>query len=251
MRIGIGSHLGGISIFASQNAHPGNYFFGCLMLILKLAFLPFWLVYMYLRWCIKNNNENNNTPIYLRPWVIVTAALVIFFLIVGIWCIVNPEDNATQNIPQSQDALFASSESNFVFEAYEGYDTIQSLFLSLNTNDGYATFLKNVQGSGLEYRDRYINGGQFVEVWVNQAEEHTNKLEVTFYNVGNDNEYIRTAEYWYTDSAVRISLHNKFENYEDGSTTLCIIDANEKVGASNKVIDFGTIADAMDYIIGK
>lgn len=77
MRVGIGTRLGGVSLFASKSVHPGNAVGGCLMLLLKLCILPFWLLYLYIRWCIKNNSECDDVPVYRRPWVIITVCLVI------------------------------------------------------------------------------------------------------------------------------------------------------------------------------
>ena len=253
MRIGIGTHIGGVSVFASKSAHPGNAAWGCLVWFLRLAILPFWLLYIYIRWCIKNNNECDDVPIYIRPWVITTAALVVIMVAAGIWAALNPEEQAGAAESTAPAASAPQQQAAPAFYSVDGYDMVQSLFLSLeDTGDTYAGFIQNAEGSGLEYLDRFISGGQCIEVWTDRdGQEYTNKLEVTFYNAGEDDEYIRTAEYWGDDSAVRISLHNEFESYEDGSSVLCIIDANEKSGATFKTTDYATIADAMNAIIGK
>lgn len=83
MRIGIGTNIGGVSLFASKSAHPGNAAWGCLVWFLKLAILPFWLLFLYIRWCIKNNSECDDVPIYMRPWAITTVALVVFMIFAG------------------------------------------------------------------------------------------------------------------------------------------------------------------------
>lgn len=253
MRIGIGTRIGGVSVFASKNARPGNATWGCLVWFLRLAFLPFWLLYLYIRWCIKNNSECDDVPIYMRPWAITTVALAVLMVAAGIWAALNPEEQTGPAESAAQAAFVTPQQSAPEFCPVDGYDMAQSLFLSLeDTGSTYAGFIANVEGSELEYLDRFISGGQCIEVWTDRdGQEYTNKLEVTFYNAGEDDEYIRTAEYWGDDSAVRISLHNEFESYEDGGSVLCIIDANEKIGATFKTTDYATIADAMNAIIGK
>ena len=79
MRIGFGTHFGPFSVFASGKASPGKAAGGCLMAFLWLAFLPFILLYYYIKWCIKNNGETGDRPIYRRTWFITTIALVVVF----------------------------------------------------------------------------------------------------------------------------------------------------------------------------
>ncbi|WP_443722530.1 hypothetical protein [Ruthenibacterium lactatiformans] len=246
MRVGLSQRIGkGTSVHVGKNINPG----GCVKWLLYFIFLPFILIYLYIKWCIRNNNANSTEPIYKRAWIWTTTALLVLGILVGIFS--QMSENVAQSIPQSQSPTATTSEIVSVFEPREGYDVVQSLFLNLEENESYTEFLENVKGSGLEYLDRPVSGGKLIEVWETREKEYTNKLEVLFYNVGDDNEYIRTAEYWYTDSSVRISLHNNLESYEDGRKVLCIIDSNEKEGSNFKTIDFSTITEAMNHMISK
>ena len=252
MRIGLGTRLGNISVFASKN-FDGKNAYGCLTMFLKLCVLPIWLLYLYIRWCIKNNNECNDAPIYKRPWAIVTAILIAFVIVAGVWATLFTGDNTSTEKSESASVATHAQDVTPTFFKVDGYDMVQSLFLSLDgTGSTYNGFIQNVKGSKLEYIDRLISGGQCIEVWADKnSEEYTNKLEVTFYNAGEDGEYIRTAEYWYNSSAVRVNVHNEFESYESGEKTLCIIDARDKTGPTAKVENFNTIKDAVDAIISK
>lgn len=252
MRIGLGTKVGKVSLFASKSVDVEGAAGGCMLWLFRLVVLPFWLVYLYIKWCIKNNSKWKDAPVFARPWAITTIFLIVLFTAAGIWAAINPDTTRNQDEAGS---ISPSSVQETVptFFAVDGYDMVQSLFLSLESDGStYQGFMENVKGSGLEYTDRFISGGQLVEVWADkETEEYTNKLEVTFYNVGDDDEYIRTAEYWYNDSMVRISLHNDFEPYEDGESVLCIIDANEKDGARFKTTYYDTILDAMNAIAEK
>ena len=249
MRIGAGTRIGGVSVFASKTVHPGKSAGGCLVWLFRLAFLPFLVIYLYVRWCIENNGKHKDSPIYARPWVVTTSALVVLFIVAGTWTVLNQEKAALS----TEDSATSAQNITPAFTQADGYDMVQSLFLSLEgTGSTYDGFIQNVKGSGMEYLDRFVAGGRCVEVWMDRdSEEHTNKLEVTFFNAGENSEYIRTAEYWHDDSAVRVSLHNNFESYEDGSSVLCIIDATEKSGATFAVTDYSTIAEAMQAITEK
>lgn len=248
MRIGFGTHFGPFSVFTSKNVSPGKAAGGCLMTFLWLAFLPFVLLYYYIKWCIKNNGETDDRPVYLRTWFITTIVLVVVF---ALCAVLAPKNEKTSQAAAPVETESAAPEPTEIpqFQPVAGYDTVQSLFLELDSGATYADFIQDVKASGLEYKDMFVSGGQSVKVWLDGSDKYVNKFEVLFYNVGDENEYIRTAEYWFTDNAVRVSLHNDLESYEDGTKTLCIIDAREKTGATFKVENFDTIKDAVDAIV--
>lgn len=249
MRIGFGTHFGPFSVFVSKDASPGKWAAGCFMLLVYLAFLPITILYFYVRWCIKNNGETDDRPICLRTWFITTIVLAVVFALCA--ALAPQDEQEAQGAAASVEAASATPEPAEVsrFQPVAGYDTVQSLFLELDSGVTYAEFIQNVKASGLEYEDMFVSDGQSVKVWLDSSDEYPNKLEVLFYNVGDENEYIRNADYWFTDSAVRVNLHNDFESYEDGEKTLCIIDGRNQSGPTAKVEDFGTIKEAVDAIV--
>lgn len=97
MRIGFGTHFGPFSVFTSKNVSPGKAAGGCLMAILWLIFLPFVLLYYYIKWCIKNNGETDDRPIYLRTWFITTVSLVVVF---GVAAAFGGSDDTGERPPQ-------------------------------------------------------------------------------------------------------------------------------------------------------
>lgn len=249
MRIGFGTRFGPFSVFVSKDASPGKRAAGCFMLLVYLAFLPITILYFYVRWCIRNNAETDDRPIYLRTWFITTIVLAVVFALCA--ALAPQDEQEAQGAAAPVEAASATPEPAEVprFQPVAGYDTVQSLFLELDDGVTYAEFIQNVKASGLEYKDMFVSGGQSVEIWLDSSDEYRNKLEVLFYNVGDENEYIRNADYWFTDSAVRVNLHNGLESYEDETKTLCVIDAREKTGATFKVEDFDTIKEAIDAIV--
>lgn len=102
MRIGMGGRFGPFSVFASKNVSPGKAAGGCLMAILWLIFLPFVLLYYYIKWCIKNNGETDDRPVYLRTWFITTIALVVVF---GVAAAFGGSDDTGEQPPQEPAAV--------------------------------------------------------------------------------------------------------------------------------------------------
>lgn len=249
MRIGFGTHFGPFSVFTSKNVSPGKAAGGCLMAILWLIFLPFVLIYYYVRWCIKNNGETDDRPVYLRTWFITTIVLVVVFALCAAFSPKKEQGAQAETAPVEAASQAPAATAVPRFQPVAGYDTVQSLFLELDGGATYADFIQDVKASGLEYKDMFVSGGQSVKVWLDSSDEYLNKLEVLFYNVGDENEYIRNADYWFADSAVRVNLHNDLESYEDGTKTLCIIDGRNQSGPTAKVEDFNTIKDAVDAIV--
>lgn len=102
MRIGFGTHFGPFSVFTSGKVSPGKAAGGCLLAVLWLMFLPFILLYYYIKWCIKNNGETDDRPIYLRTWFITTIVLVVVF---GIAAAVGGSDDTGEQPPQEPTAV--------------------------------------------------------------------------------------------------------------------------------------------------
>lgn len=57
---------------------------GCGTLFLAIIFWPFVLGYFFIKWCIKNNSESQDIPLFKRLWVWVCLAGMALFIFVNV-----------------------------------------------------------------------------------------------------------------------------------------------------------------------
>lgn len=123
MRVGLSQRIGkGTSVHVGKNINPG----GCVKWLLYFIFLPFILIYLYIKWCIRNNNANSTEPIYKRAWIWTTIVLLVIGVIGTVSSKRNPNQQTassvspnsySNSIAQSDTGAFSSSTENEYVES--------------------------------------------------------------------------------------------------------------------------------------
>lgn len=86
---------------------PGNSP-GCLKLCLMVLFWPITLIYLFVKWCKKNNEKYHDRSLLKRPWIWVTTVLIILVLLVPSG---SPDSSSTPSVSPTPEISTAEGAS--------------------------------------------------------------------------------------------------------------------------------------------
>lgn len=175
--------------------------------------------------------------------VFATLVLVVF-LIASIMAgaMLKEELNAQEN------GVASVQVDQHAFAVLPGYTEIQTILLGLEPGTSYADAVSLIESSGLEYKDITAGRGtRYITVYADKENESTNVIEATFYNVGDDTEYLRDVDFRGDNSALCVGFQVENESWESGETSIYVIDYSNKTGATYAVEHFDDLKSALDY----
>ena len=254
MRIGFGKSLGnGFFVSFSSRLNLS----GIAGVLVDIILLPVYLMYFmvlgiiwivkaiarYVSWCVKSNAAETDRPLWQRKWVWSSCTIVIIVLIVGtatIMTVPKTNDVSSESALQNMDE---SSSQIQLFNVIQGYDKVQTVFLTISKDTSYNELLKVLDASGLYYVDRLLDTSfRSIEVYKSEEEKYTNKLDITLYKNESNDFYISRIEYIGENSGIKIEYSN------EETESVCIIDSTQKSanGSLSKVDYFESKEDALN-----
>lgn len=263
MRIGFGKSLGnGFFISFSKRLNLS----GIAAIMVDILLLPFYVLYFiaigavsiiklfarYVSWCVEENSAESGKPVWKRKWILVSCALVVGVTAICVAVILtDTEENATTGTASQEGIVAPSStgpDESRVFNVIDGYDEVQSIFLTVSRETTYADIIDLLDSSGLYYVNRALDVSlRSIEIQKFKDEEYTNRLDITLKENNSGDFYVSHMQYIGDSSGIKLDYSI------DSQESICIIDSTQKSanGALSKVDYFETKESALNELVNK